>query len=247
MAVLHGENKMIITRVLAGIKQRLLTHVKNKQDNHLFVLMFHEITTAETPVYPGTAMTKEAFVRLLDGVEKKGLPFVPVSEIHNWEKPGVVLTFDDIFQSAYENAFPALRERGIPYTVFISSALVDQPGFITSAQLTELKEDRLCTIGFHGREHVLMRDLTAEQIVAVTDACDFEKNYGVKCGYFAFPYGSVYACPAKALKGVKKHAYRGVFSTINSATSVKQIRKDPWFIPRINMNDAEWAGVLKKM
>lgn len=238
---------MIIARVLAGIKQRLLTYAQNKKDNHLFVLMFHEITTAETPVYPQTAMAKESFVALLDGMEKKGLSFVPVSEINSWEKPGVILTFDDIFESAYENAFPVLRERGIPYTVFISPALVDQPGFITSAQLTELKADRLCTIGFHGREHVLMRDLTAEQITAVTDACDFEKTYGVKCDYFAFPYGSVYACPTKALRAVKKHAYRGVFSTINSATSAEQIRKDPWFIPRININDAAWADVLKKM
>lgn len=209
--------------------------------------MLHEVTQSAPGQHLELSITKDNFAKLLDALEVEQIAVVPIAEIHHRKELGVVLTFDDIFQNAYENAFPVLRERRIPYTVFISPGLLGQPGFITSAQLVELKEDPLCTIGFHGREHVLMRELTAEQIVAATDACDFEQTYSVKCDYFAFPYGSVYACPTKALKAVRKHAYRGVFSTINSGTSAEQIRKDPWFIPRINVNDAVWAGILKKM
>ena len=39
-------------------------------------------------------------------------------------RPAVVLTFDDGFGDVYDNAWPLLRERRLPFTVYVASAFV---------------------------------------------------------------------------------------------------------------------------
>lgn len=238
---------MNILRAVAGLKQRLLTRSYQKQDNNIFVLMFHEVTQDTSAVYPSTAISTENFVALLDGIAGTDAKFASVDHIHSAKEKTVVITFDDIFENAYRNAIPVLRQRNIPYTVFVSMEYVDKPGFITGDMLRQLKEDPLCTVGFHANSHVMMRTLNDVQITEAVDPGKFQDTYDVDCRYFAFPYGSVYACPKRAVRLAKKQGFAGVFSTINSPVNAAQINKDPWFIPRININDKSWTTVLHKL
>lgn len=236
---------MNIARIASGICQRLLTVAYRWAPQDTLILMFHEVTEDSPPRHPNISITRENLEKLLDSAQAKGIGFARVSDIHRpAESRRCVLTFDDIFANACENAFPLLRQRGIPYTVFITAGYVDKPGFVTSAQLEELKQDPLCTIGFHANSHVLMRQLNTAQIRENTDPRIFEETYGVKCDYFAFPYGSVYACPHRAVRVTAKHGYRGVFSTVSAGTSAKSICRNARFIPRLCVSDRSFQSLL---
>lgn len=237
---------MNAARILSGIRQRLLTAAFRSAPQDIHILMLHEVTADTPSQHPNISITRENLEKLLDSAQAKGISFVPVSAIHEpADCRRGVLTFDDIFANACDNAFPLLRQRGIPYTVFITTEYVDKPGFVTAEQLEVLKQDPLCTIGFHADTHVLMRELDNAQIRENTDSAGFEEAYGVKCRYFAFPYGSVYACPRRAVAIVAQKGYKAVFSTVDSGVSVKYIQRNPWFVPRICVNDRSWENVFE--
>ncbi|MFJ6138960.1 polysaccharide deacetylase family protein [Kitasatospora sp. NPDC092286] len=78
--------------------------------------------------------------------------------------PGTVLTFDDGFADVYENAWPLLRERALPFTVYLASCHVGgetrwegstAKGAGASAlsweQLREMTGSGLCTVANHTR------------------------------------------------------------------------------------------------
>lgn len=237
----------MIERIIAGLKQRAMAAIYRAKRQDTYILMLHEVTEGEPAQQPGLSITAENLELLLENAQTKGIEFVHMSDIHTQgQQRRAVLTFDDIFLNACQNAFPLLRQKGIPYTVFITTDYVDQPGFVTSEQLEQLRQDPLCTIGFHANSHRMMRELSNEEILTITDPKSFEEHWGVKCDYFAFPYGSVYACPRRAVRMVAKHGYRGVFSTINAGISAEQICRNARFIPRICVNDAHWKELFNK-
>lgn len=236
---------MKITRIIAGIRQRMLATIYHTSAQDIYILMFHEVTDGERPQYPEFSITRENLEKLLDSAEKAGVTFVSVSEIREQTSYcRAVLTFDDVFFNACENAFPLLRKRGIPYMVFVTAEYIGKPGFVTEAQMEEMKQDPLCTIGYHAAVHRMMRGLCNVQIRKITDPTEFEVAQGIRCEYFAFPYGSVYACPDRAVKIVAKQGYQAVFSTICSGISARMIRCNPWFIPRICVNDSSWEKLF---
>ena len=196
--------------------------------------MLHEVyADGETPKEMGLAISQEHFTQLLTKYRPR---FRPVSQL---TEPGsIVLTFDDIFASAYQNAVPFLRERQIPYTVFIAPKLLDQPGFLTSGQLNDLASDPLCTIGAHSMSHCLMRPLSEQDTFAELAGSKqwLEDFCGREVACFAFPYGSVYACSRANIRQVERAGFRCGFSTLNRSVLADDLAQ-PWFLPRININD----------
>lgn len=225
----------------------MLTKKYMHKKNDTFIFMFHEVTNGEAAIYENISITKKNFILLLDGIVKKKISFDSMENIFKEKDRRVIITFDDIFQNAYENAIPILNERKIPYTVFITSEYVDKEGYITSLELEKLKQNKLCTIGFHANKHDLMRNLNDDDIRNNTSAKTFERRFDIKCDYFAFPFGSVYACPKRAVSIAATQGYKAVFSTIDSPVSNNDIRRNPWFIPRICVSDHKWGNILKNL
>jgi peptidoglycan/xylan/chitin deacetylase (PgdA/CDA1 family) len=111
----------------------------------------------------------------------------------------VVLTFDDGFRDVYENAWPLLSERNLPFTVYLASAYVGGqmhwdgstakaagPG-LTWPQLEEMVESGLCTVGNHTHTHARPERVTAEEL----DRCsaEIEARLGVRPAHFAYTWG----------------------------------------------------------
>ena len=238
---------MNIQKIIAGCKQRIIAKISDRKTNNVFILMLHEVTDTNEPLYPEISITKNNFSALLDRILQKDIKIVHISEFFKKHKKQIVITFDDIFESAFINAFPLLEEKGIPYTVFISSEYIDKPNYITSSQLEQLKKSALCTVGFHGKNHVMMRELSNDDILQNISPKDFESEFNIKCDYFAFPYGSVYACPKRAYKMASFSGYRYVFSTVNASVSSKRLNKKNYFVPRLCVSDSSWKQLLKKL
>lgn len=116
------------------------------------------------------------------------------------DRPSVVLTFDDGFADAYDNAWPILRERRLPFTLYLATAFMGRPMVwegstargargmgMTWSQIEELVASGLCTIGNHTHNHLRPEALTVEDLDECTDA--IERHLGVTPRHFTYPWG----------------------------------------------------------
>ncbi len=158
---------LLMLAIVGGTTQRL-AHAADGAA----ILVYHHVAD-ETP--RSTSVTPERFSAHLDYLQRHDFTVSPLLEVLESIRAGeelaaktVVLTFDDGYVSVLENTAPLLRERGWPFTVFVSSDYVDQGygGYLTWDQLRQLAGDG-ATIGNHTRTHAhLIRHQTDESAAA---------------------------------------------------------------------------------
>jgi peptidoglycan/xylan/chitin deacetylase (PgdA/CDA1 family) len=115
------------------------------------------------------------------------------------DRPCVVLTFDDGFADVHAHAWPMLRERGLPFTVYVATAYVGREmqwegstarstgAALTWDQLGEMAASGLCTVGNHTHTHARPHALSAEELDRCSD--DVEARLGTRPRHFAYPWG----------------------------------------------------------
>ncbi|MBL4621796.1 MAG: polysaccharide deacetylase family protein [Immundisolibacteraceae bacterium] len=170
------------------------------------VLQYHRI--GET----GAAITRTSLANFqahLDLIERFGLPVLPLPGLlknicaeNSGEMPesGIAITFDDAHISVYEQAWPALKARGWPFTVFVNTAAVDgeYASVMDWHQLQQLV-DAGVIIGNHSVDHrhlsrqpeglnqLQWRNWTLTQITTAQQRID--PQLGTQPKIFAYPYG----------------------------------------------------------
>ncbi len=137
--------------------------------SHGVILIYHHISE-ETP--PSTSISPDVFEQHLEYLATNGfrvwdLPTMiqGIREGQDLPDSVVVLTFDDGYESVYTEAFPRLKQRGWPFTVFVCpSALSNRPGGQVSwDQLREMAAAG-ATVASHGLHHGFMnRPLPGEE------------------------------------------------------------------------------------
>jgi peptidoglycan/xylan/chitin deacetylase (PgdA/CDA1 family) len=92
------------------------------------------------------AVSRATFLRHLEWLEKR-FRFVSLDEAaerlaanQGFPEPAVAITFDDGYQDVYRNAFPILKRRGIPATVFVVTGFVGTMRSHTADRLFEALE-----------------------------------------------------------------------------------------------------------
>lgn len=168
------------------------------------VLQYHHVSN-ETPA--STSTSPERFAMHLDYLEQAGFEIVPLQDMVDALKAGqplpdrtVAITFDDGYISIYETAWPMLKKKGWPFTVFINTEPHDRkkPLFMSWDQLREL-HDAGATIANHTVSHpYLLQKLPGQDETAwqswvaseITDAAKrIEQEIGENVMLFAYPYG----------------------------------------------------------
>lgn len=96
------------------------------------ILLYHRICGLQnTPSPPTMNVTPQKFREQLESLLAAGYRFVALHEFCYSTQSGhiphktLVVTFDDIFQNVYQNAWPILAELGIPATVFVATEFLD--------------------------------------------------------------------------------------------------------------------------
>lgn len=113
---------------------------------------------------------------------------------------GAVLTFDDGYRSLYEVAYPLLRERGIPFTLYVTTdpvesgrPLRDHAGAdpLTWGQIREMLDSGLLTLGAHTHTHPDFRHLQTKDLEREVQRSDelIEERTGISPHHFAYPWG----------------------------------------------------------
>ena len=104
---------------LAWIKRRL-------RGEKLLVLSFHCVSDpAERYFRPGMNIDRGDFAALLDGLSKHYRFGSLKDAVADRAEPTAVVTFDDAYRSVYDHAYPVLRERHIPATLFVPTDYIE--------------------------------------------------------------------------------------------------------------------------
>ena len=220
-----------------------------KKSIGLKIYMFHQINDDKTKWKDkGVCITQSSFEIFIEGIQAKGYNFLALNELSldKVNPNNVIITFDDIFQDAVNNAIPILIKKNIPFTIFVTENYIDSENFLTQDSLKKLMNEPLCTIGFHTRNHKLMRYLKGKELSKEIECSDFEKIIDKNVLFFAFPYGSIYACSLKSILNVK-NKYLYAFSTISIPCSKRRFQKAPYFLPRINICETNYKKWMEEI
>ena len=182
----------------------------------LVILQYHHISD-QSP--KSTSTSPELFERHLEQIENLGYDVESLVHIAELLRSGqalpdkaVVITFDDGYRSIYDAAFPLLKKRNWPFTVFINSQPHDDhvPAFMSWRELEELSEYG-ATIANHSRSHpyFLRRDASqsysdffADEVLSTEQR--IKEALGQSHKLFAYPFGE-YDRETKA--ALKKHGF----------------------------------------
>ena len=201
------------------------------------VLMFHSIGGDKDEFN----ITVDQFENILKRLKEKN-----VVRLEEWEaqKDFVCLTFDDVPESFYYNAFPLLQQYKLPFTIFVSCSLLDTDGYITTDMLKEMADSELCTVGSHGWSHGYFYELNEKE--AREDLESSKKHLtslvGKEVGLFAFPYGSFYACGLKH-KHLVSDYYEYGFGTVAVPITTPSLLP-MYFLPRINVTEENYESII---
>ena len=173
------------------------------------ILMYHYISIppADADAYRrDLSLPPDVFQQHLDFLKEQGYTTIYLQDLISYlqrgdpplpEKP-IVLTFDDGYRDNYENAFPALRDRGMVGTFFIITDFADQaatdPNYARYATWDHLREmDKAgMEIGSHSRNHPDLKGKDDDFLVwqALGSSQTIEANLGKKPRVLAYPSGS---------------------------------------------------------
>ena len=177
------------------------------------VLQYHHVSDA-TP--PSTSISPALFKQHMDYLAANDFKVVPLPSLVKQLKNGeplpdrtVAITFDDAYISVYQTAFPLLKKRAWPFTVFVNTDPLDQNKklFSSWSQLKEMAKNG-ATIANHTRAHdhiVRLRDNESrtdwrQRIIADVNWAEerIQKQTGQTHQILAYPYGE-YDQQVKAL------------------------------------------------
>ncbi|MEN3943879.1 polysaccharide deacetylase family protein [Prosthecobacter sp. SYSU 5D2] len=145
------------------------------------------------------------FREQMKAIKESGIPVIPLSDVIAWRKglknipeESLVITMDDGWVGVYTYAFPVLKEYGFPFTVYVYKKYVNIGG--RSLNWEQIKEMMKygCEIGSHSVSHESLRNKKGRSdeehlqwvLGELKDSKEFvEKNTGVPCTSFAYPFG----------------------------------------------------------
>lgn len=232
---MSGCKSTFIARLQDGIARRALRFLKRDlvfSNEHFKVLMFHDIDRDGD-----YSASFNDFCKIVNELLLRGYEFVNVDKLIESKsskalRKKVLITFDDGFESTYSIAYPFLKEKGIPFCVFVTTSYVNKPGYINREQLRILSEDPICSIGSHFVNHVMSRYVNKKTIInEVTESFEHLNAWcSLRSRIIALPYGSNYSCSKKDFRLIYKLGAACVFTT--SPSYVKRIKLSA--VPRID-------------
>lgn len=224
----------------------LLFSVQPSLASGAVVFMYHHFGQSE---YPSTNIRLQQFDAHLDHLAAAGYQVWPLARIidhlqHQQPIPDrtVALTVDDAYLSVYQEAYPRLKKRGWPLTVFVSTDAIDQhhAAYMSWDQLREMQHYQV-TLANHSssHDHLIMQrhgeDVTAWRQRVIADIDKAQQRLQQELGQapprlFAYPYGEY----SPALKQIVADLGYSAFGQQSGAIGS---RSDLQYLPRFPMSE----------
>ena len=203
-------------------------------DKGIVALMYHRFNE---PKYPSTNVQMDIFKEQIKIIESSNAIFVDpnsldkeISAIHKTKS--ILLTIDDGFSSFYKNAWPYLKNKKIPFILFISTREVGKNGYMTWDQIREVQNSKIGIIGNHSHTHDYLVDLSNKEINYDIDQSIkiFKKELGYNPKYFSYPFGEY----SLDFIDIIKQNFNFAFG---QHSGVIDLSKDNFQLPRFPINE----------
>ena len=223
------------------------------------VYMFHSVVDTIEQVYSHFAITKDSFERFIEHLVAQGKIAMDAELLYNAiEQPSkyrnyYCITFDDIYDTVFINAYPVLKKYKIPFVIFVTDELINKVDscskmpMVTAIHLSEMLANPLCILASHGIEHKMFRDYTHDEAVsALRDSMQLlTDKYGRKIELFAFPFGRRIEVSNDAIRCVKGAGYKYGFSALNGSLKQRWLSGN-YFLPRVLVGEKYVEQELEK-
>lgn len=225
---------LILAGVLAG-----LPGVARAEVNSAVVIMYHRFGEEQLPT---TNIRIDQFEAHIAELASGPYNVLPLEDVTLALKDGtplpdrtVAITVDDAFLSVYTEAWPRLRDAGLPFTVFVSTDPIDErrSAYMSWDQRRELVAAGV-SIGNHTASHLHMADSSPEQNAAAIARSRerFRAELGMDPVLFAYPYGEA---SLEVREFVVKTGFQIAFG---QHSGVAYAGHDPMYLPRFSLNES---------
>jgi poly-beta-1,6-N-acetyl-D-glucosamine N-deacetylase len=218
------------------------TGKENIQDFGIITLMYHRF---EENKYPSTNIKILDFKKHLKIIKENNIKFINPKNFEeelksNKNQRKILLTIDDGFLSFYENAWPILKEKKIPFILFVSTREVGSFNYMSWEQIKKISEEDFVEIGNHSHTHEYLVDQNNEVIEAdIRKSINiFKEKLGKNSNFFSYPFGE-YSINFKNI--VKSLGFKYAFG---QHSGVIDDTKNLYELPRFPIN--EKYGELKR-
>ena len=210
-------------------------------DDSAVILMYHNVSD-EAPA--ATSVSPITFKRHMQYLADNNFTVWPLFKTLNHLATGktipaktVVLTFDDAYRSVYQQSFPVLKEKGWPFTVFVTTQYLGEGyrNYMSWQQLREIKKFG-GEVGNHSLSHphfVRRRKNETEAqwreriIYEVKQSQDIlQQNVGDPIRVVAYPYGE-YSKQVKEI--IRQLGYFGLGQHSGAVSRVTDFQAIPRF------------------
>jgi peptidoglycan/xylan/chitin deacetylase (PgdA/CDA1 family) len=226
----------VLVRVLDYINTSFKRIIGIRKRAECVVLYYHVVTKKQ----------REMFARQMDDIIRWAKP-IAIDNIDRLPNTGhhVAVTFDDGFQSIFENALPEVAKRNIPITVYIPTGYLGQrPGWLSDndedCREVVMTADQLCvlngnlvSVGSHCVTHSNLPSLNqdeAEKEIFQSKDC-LKKILKKEIKTISFPHG---AYDQTHVELARLAGYNRVFSI--SPTMIK----NEYVAGRIRVDPTDW-------
>ena len=210
-------------------------------DRGILSLMYHRFNEDK---YPSTNIQMDIFKKQIKIIKKFKYAFYDPQNleenfhIKKTEKK-ILITIDDAFSSFYEFAWPYLKEKNIPFILFVSTEAVGKNGYMTWDQIKELEKETIAYIGNHSHSHNYLVDLENDDFIndINTSLLIFKDNLGYNPIFFSYPFGEYSSL-------IKEYISKNFKFSFGQHSGVIDINKNRYELPRFPIN--EKYGDLKR-
>ncbi len=197
--------------------------------------MYHRF---EENKYPSTNVKMKNFLEHIKIIEENNISYINPKKFedeleNNKFQRKILLTIDDGFSSFYKNAWPILKEKEIPFILFVSTREVGVFNYMTWDQIREISKEDFVEIGNHSHTHEYLVDKNSELIKSDIEKsiAIFEKELGRNSNFFSYPFGE-YSIEFKNI--IKSFNFKYAFG---QHSGVIDETKDFYELPRYPINE----------
>lgn len=202
--------------------------IKVKEPNNVVVFMYHRFGEM---TYPSTNITLEQFEYQLDYLDKNHYNVWPLSKVASYIQnkksippKTVALSIDDAYISIYTKAYPMLKSKNFPFTVFVNTNPIDNRSnsYMSWEQMREMQKNG-AEFANHSISHNFLlpkkseTDEVWEKRVTkeISEAqLRLHEEFGPEANenprLFSYPFGEY---DLKTAELITKHGYIGVTQT----------------------------------
>jgi peptidoglycan/xylan/chitin deacetylase (PgdA/CDA1 family) len=201
--------------------------------------MFHHITDEKVEASPECICSITNFVKVLEYLNTNAIKVVSIDEaVDNIKnkifKGYAVITFDDGIEDTFRVAYPILKKKKLPFTVYITLSYLNKKNYLSNEQLNILSKEPLCTLGSHTLNHPVLRTCEYAKEEIVRSKQILENIIEKQVHHFAYPYGAVRAVSIYNIIQTKNARYHSAVSSIESRLNYFSTL-NKLYLPRINV------------